>query len=188
MANSNSKAVQSLLFVITGSRGAGKTTFCDRMVRAARESGWQVAGLISRPEFETEAKGSATSRSAIQLEDLRSGTVRRLAMRSDSPTPGSKHWKFDDTVMDWGSRVLEASTPCDLLVIDEVGPLELEREAGWQTAFTALKSGQYAIALVVVRPELLGEAMLRWPDANLVEIDTPEDSAYKAGMMAKQLF
>lgn len=188
MANSNPKAVQSLLFVITGSRGAGKTTFCDRMIRAARESGWQVAGLISRPEFETEARGSAISRSAIQLEDLRSGAVRKLATRSDSPTPGSKHWKFDDAVMDWGSQVLGTSTPCDLLVIDEVGPLELEREAGWQTAFTALKSGQYAIALVVVRPELLGEAMLRWPDANLVEIDTPEDSAYKASIMAKQLF
>jgi len=175
-----------LLFLITGSRGAGKTTFCSRMILAAREAGWQVAGLISRPVFE------GTQRTAIDAEDLRTGETHRLADAatpgSDPPTPGTKHWQFDPAALDWGTRVLAASTPCDLLVVDELGPLEFERGVGWQAGLAAVDTQQYAIALVVVRAELLGEALLRWGEANLVEIDTPEDSAYKAQVLSRQLF
>ena len=171
-----------LLFIITGSRGSGKTSFCKRMVEAAREAGWQVAGLLSNPVFE------GSQRVAIHAEDLRGGSSRQLAIRSDKPTPGSQHWKFDDAVITWGNEVLEASTPCDLLVIDELGPLELERGEGWQSGLAAVDSGQYAIALVVVRAELLGEVLLRFDEANLVEIDTPEDSARKARILTEQLF
>jgi nucleoside-triphosphatase len=171
-----------LLFLITGFRGAGKTTFCLRMVEAAREAGWRASGLLSHPVFANE------QRVAIDAEDLRSGTVRRLAMRSDQPTPGSQVWKFDDNVVAWCNEVLRASVPSDLLVVDELGPLEFEREAGWQEGLKAVDSRAYAIALVVIRTELIGEALLRWGEANLVEIDTPEDSAYKAKVLSNQLF
>ncbi len=174
--------VQPALFLVTGSRGAGKTTFCDRLVKAAREAGWQAAGLVSHAVFE------GTLRTAIEAEDIRTGVARRLAVRSEQPTPGAKHWQFDPAALEWGNQVLAASTPCDLLVIDELGPLEFERGAGWQAGLAAVDTRQYAIALVVVRAELLGEALLRWGEANLVEIDTPEDSAYKAQVLARQLF
>lgn len=183
----------SILFLVTGSRGSGKTTFCTRLVDAARESGWHVAGLISHPIFEESPSASSgardmTARVAIEAEDLGSGATRRLAMRSESPTPGTKHWQFDRQTIDWGNTVLQSSTPCDLLVIDEMGPLEFERESGWQAGFAALDGQQYAIAVVVVRAELLAEALIRWPGANLVEIDTPEDSTRKADILVGQLF
>lgn len=184
MEQSSSKA--PLLFIITGSRGAGKTSLCDRLVQAAREAGWKTAGLLSRPSFESQQGKSI--RAAIDTEDLRSGEVRRLAVRSDNPTPGSKNWEFDAAVIDWGNRVLASSTPIDLLVVDELGPLEFERRAGWQAGIQAVDSQQYAIALVVIHAELLGAALKRWPDANVVEVDTPEDSAYKASVLAEQLF
>lgn len=174
--------VQPLLFIVTGSQGAGKTTFCDRLVAAARESGWKTAGLLSRPVFEEGL------RTAIEAEDLRTGETRCLARRSEHPTPGSKHWKFDETVLEWGNQVLARSTPVDLLVIDELGPLEFERERGWLAGISAADSGQYAIALVVIRAEMLGEALVRWQDANLIEIDTPEESQRKASVLADQLF
>jgi nucleoside-triphosphatase len=174
-----------LLFLITGSRGAGKTTFCSRLAQAAREAGWRPAGLISRPIFE------GTVRTAIDAEDLRTGEVRRLAAvagAGDPVTPGTKQWQFDPLALQWGNQVLADSTPCDLLVVDELGPLELERGEGWQAGLAAVDTRQYAIALVVIRPELLGEVLLRWGEANLVEIDTPEDSAYKAQVLSRQLF
>ena len=171
-----------LLFLITGSRGSGKTTLCTRLVEAAREAGWQTAGILSNPVFE------GSIRTAIQAEDLRSGTARQLAARSDSPTPGSQHWKFDNAVMAWCNQVFSDSAPTDLLVVDELGLLEFEHQAGFQAGFAAVDAQAYAVALVVIRAEMLGPAMLRWPDANLVEVDTPEDSAYKAQVLARQLF
>jgi len=171
-----------LLLLVTGSQGAGKTTFCARLVAAAREAGWKTAGLLSHPVFEGHL------RTGIDSEDLRSGDIQRIAVRSDRPSPGSKHWKFSSAALDWGNQVLAASTPCDLLVVDELGPLEFERGEGWQAGILAVDSKQYAIAIVVVRAEMLGEVLVRWPDANLVEIDTPDDSSHKAAVLAEQLF
>jgi nucleoside-triphosphatase len=172
----------ALLFVVTGSRGAGKTTFCSRLIRAAREAGWQTAGLLSHPVFKDSL------RVTIQAEDLRSGEIRRIAVRSDTPTPGSRHWQFDSSAVEWSNQVLRAAVPCDLLVVDELGPIEFEYERGWQEGLAAVDSRQYAIAIVVVRAELLGNALLRWNDANIVEIDTPEQSEAKANVLAQQLF
>lgn len=179
----NSKSDESLLFLVTGSRGAGKTTFCSALVQAAREAGWKVAGILSPGVYE------GTQRTAINAEDLRSGESRRLASRSDdAPTPGSKHWRFDPAVLDWGNQVFQASASSDLLVVDELGPLELERGVGWQAALSAIGDQQYAIGVIVIHAEMLGAALLRWPHANIVEVDTPEDSAHKAQTLARQLF
>lgn len=176
------RANEPLLFLITGSRGAGKTTLCERLVGAARAEGWQVAGLLSLPVFD------GATRSAIRAVDLRSSLTRTLAVRSDAPSAGVKHWKFDNGALLWGDQVLAASTPCDLLVVDELGPLEFERGVGWQAGLAAVDGRAYAIALVVVRAELLADALARWPGANLVEVDTPEDGARKARILAEQLF
>ncbi len=171
-----------ILFLVTGYRGAGKTTFCRRIAQSAREAGWDVAGILSNPLFEGDL------RIAIQAEDARTGETHILAVRSEDPSPGAKHWKFDREILDWGNQVFQKSIPCDLLIVDEVGPLELENGSGWQAGLQAVDSQEYAIAIVVVRAELLGEALLRWGDARLVEIDTLEDSEYKSQVLAEQLF
>jgi nucleoside-triphosphatase THEP1 len=178
---------QPLLFVITGSRGTGKTTFCLRMIEAARKASWQVSGVLSPPVFE------GSRRTAIQVEDLHSGEVRQLATRRDENASGgalqhTRNWDFDPEVLAWGNQVLQASTPAQLLVVDELGTLEFEREQGWLAGLDAIDSRAYQVALVVIRSELLGDALVRWQDAHIVEIDTPEESRQKAAGLAKQLF
>jgi len=169
--------------LITGSRGAGKSTFCTASVAAAREAGWRPAGLLSHTIYEGNLRVS------IQVENAATREVRPLAVFSeDNPTPGSQHWKFDPDSIAWGNTILETCLPCDLLIIDEIGPLEFERNSGWQVGLKTVDTRNFAIGLVVVRPECLPEALTRWPDAYLVEIDTPEDSARKAQALAEQLF
>ena len=46
--------------------------------------------------------------------------------------------------------------PCDLLVIDEIGPLELEMGQGLTNALDALRQADYRLALVSIRPALAG--------------------------------
>ncbi len=157
--------------VISGWRGAGKTTLCRRLVETARSAGWDVAGVLSPARFESGQK------TGIEVEHLRHGKRRLLASR----LPGELHgftlgsWTFDGEALEWGNRAIADAAPCDLLVLDELGPLEFEQARGWTAAFQSLDSGQFALALVVIRPECLDAFRLRWPEAESVDVTAPEE-------------
>ena len=59
--------------------------------------------------------------------------------------------------------MLEKLPPGELLLIDELGPLEFRGEGGFIAGFAAIDARHYRLAVVVVRPELLDAARQRWP-------------------------
>lgn len=159
----------SALWLVSGERGLGKTTFCGNVAQEWAAAGRDVAGLLSLAVFAQEIK------TGIDVVNLRSGERRRLAnLRTTEAVPAGElstlRWRFDPEVMAWGNEVLAQTTPCDLLVVDELGPLEFEREQGWLNGLRVLDGGQYQLALVVIRPELLDVALARWPGGIVKQI------------------
>jgi nucleoside-triphosphatase THEP1 len=155
------------LTILTGPGGSGKTTLCRELAAAARRSGCDVAGVLSLGRFAEAQKVE------IEAMDLRSGETRPLARRQDPMRPGTLElcsWSFDETSFAWGNELLRRATPCGLLVVDELGPLELLEGRGWSAGLDAIASGGYDRALVVVRPSLLEQARTRWPRATLVDV------------------
>ncbi|MEA3351439.1 MAG: nucleoside-triphosphatase, partial [Chloroflexota bacterium] len=152
---------------LTGERGVGKTTFCLHLIDVARALGLDVGGLISPAIFEEGQKVG------ISVLDIRNNQSRRLAHTREHITtgPNTKRWAFLTEAVEWGNCVLKTSTPCDLLIIDELGPLEFEKDQGWLHALAALDQGEYRLALVVIRPSLINQAIQHWPDAAVVEIE-----------------
>ncbi len=152
--------------ILTGEKGVGKTTLCQRLVEQTQKSGIMIGGLISPAIF------GAGQKMGIDVVNLRDNRSRRLAYTHEHITegPNTKRWAFEQEVVEWGNKVLKESTPCDLLIIDELGPLEFECGSGWQNGFTALDHGEYSLALIVIRPKLLSQALARWPDAEIVEL------------------
>jgi nucleoside-triphosphatase len=142
------------LWLLTGTRGAGKSTFCHALAAHARLQGWDVAGLLS------PAILVGGHKTGILAEDARTGETRPLASSRAQPSFDVPlgDWRFDRTAIDWGNRVLESSLPCDLLIVDELGPLELVYQMGWQAALDVLCSNEFQIAVAVIRPELQGMA------------------------------
>lgn len=138
------------LWLLTGARGAGKTTFCRSLAAHAHIRGWDAAGLLSPAVFEGGIK------TGILVEAVRTCEIHPLA----SSKPHSSfdlqlgQWYFDRSILAWGNHVIESSPPCDLLILDELGPLELAHQVGWQAALNVLHRNGYKIALVVIRPEL----------------------------------
>jgi nucleoside-triphosphatase THEP1 len=142
------------LWIVTGWRGSGKTTFCHEMLQTARLAGWDTAGLLSPAAYKDEKKDS------IWAEDIRSGEKHLLAAcHQQSETDlAFGDWYFNWKTLEWGNQVLQSSIPCDLLVIDELGPLEFNLSLGWVSALDVIKTAQFRLALVVIRPELLEAA------------------------------
>ena len=85
-------------------------------------------------------------------------------------SPRLGRWYFDAQVLGWGNQVLKNCLPCDLLVIDELGPLEFNRQIGLTAAFNVLPERRYKIGCVVIRPSLLAEAQIRWPWEQTIDI------------------
>jgi nucleoside-triphosphatase THEP1 len=171
---------------ISGSVGTGKTTFCSHVIEAIRNStkpAWTVKGILAPAVFEGNTK------TGIDALDLATGEQRRMAQRRTDSTPGikTKEWSVNRDTIDWCNRVLHEAVPCDLLVVDELGPLEFERDEGFREGLTALDSGRYRAALAVVRTELLHFAEERWPDAVVHSIQNRDHALASAVQFASKI-
>jgi nucleoside-triphosphatase THEP1 len=154
------------IWIITGPFQVGKTHFCNHLFNLAQDRGLKLAGVICPPVFEEQTK------TAITIEDLTTHERKMLAVKRTTETDGllTERWAFDEEVMTWGNSVLAETSGCDLLLVDELGPLEFTRGLGWQNGLQAIDNGDYKIAVVIIRPSLVETALKRWPKSIVVEI------------------
>jgi nucleoside-triphosphatase THEP1 len=112
----------------------------------ARARHLRVAGVLTLPR----AVGGRVV--GLDVRDVRTGAVRPLAeLVYPAVDAEAGKWRFHDEGLAWGSSLIEESGPCDVLCLDELGPLELLEGKGWSVAFEVLRAGEYWLALVVVR-------------------------------------
>ncbi len=163
-------------FLLSGEREIGKTSLLLELKEQAQNADFDVSGVISPAVFEGGFK------MGIDLLDLRSGKQLRLANLNVAEPEGqiaTTHWTFDESALNYGNEVLGRSIPCDLLIVDELGPIELVRGQGWQNGIQAIESRAYKTAVIVIRPSLLDVATSKWPDANLLKLEQ-QDPAQQA--------
>ena len=136
--------------ILTGAPGTGKTTTCRQLVDRARDLGLDCAGLIC-PERVVDGV-----RVGIDVVDVRTEERRRLAEVDDLPGAARMGpYRFDEEAIAWGVTKLGTACPCDLLIVDEIGPLEMDRGEGWVNAIEVLSTGDCRLAVTVVRPSLV---------------------------------
>ena len=155
------------LLLLTGPRGAGKTSWCQELSKIALSAGIDVGGLLSPAIFSDGRKV------AIDLHDLVGGERRRLAVRRHDRTFRelvTGDWMFEPDTFNWGNQVLQRIKSCDLLLIDEIGPLEFHQQKGLTNAFRLISSQSYRLACLTIRPTLLVAAKTLWPEATTVDI------------------
>jgi len=125
--------------ILTGERGAGKSTVCRETIALAQAKQYTCGGVLTL----------SRSNGARDVLDVSSGHVRRLTVESDvGPAMIQGRFRFDPETLAWGNEALTHATPCHLLVVDELGPLEIERGGGWLKAFDVLREADFKLALV----------------------------------------
>ena len=150
------------IILLSGGRGVGKSTVCHKTVELAQRRAYTCGGIIT-------LRGA---RGELDIFDVQSGEVRRLTLEPDARAAIVQgRFRFDPETLAWGNAALGRALPCHLLVVDELGPLEFERGQGWIKALDLLRGVDFALALVVVRPELVKQAQ-RWLHPNATTILT----------------
>ena len=158
----------SKIWIITGPCQVGKTRFCSFLVEQAKNQGLDIAGVLCPPIYENQQK------TTITIINFKTQECKILAKVRTSENEGvyTDHWVFDEEVLSWGNQVLAETKNCDLLLVDELGPLEFNRGQGWQNGLQAIDQGDFQITAVVIRPSLVQTAVHRWPNAQVLEIPT----------------
>ena len=140
--------------VISGGRGAGKTTFCRGEIERWRKDGFRCAGVLQPGRFnETGVK------TGFSLVDVATGAEKFAGSDDPGIDLGTRlgKWTIDDGVFRWANESLASIREAGLIVVDELGPLEFRRHEGLTAAFDLLREADYHLALVVIRPENIAD-------------------------------
>ena len=106
----------ALRIAVTGSPGVGKSTLVAKVISGTK---LRVGGVLARDRCYKDR------RTGFELLDLSTGMVGILADESgDGPQLGKYRVHLDDLDL-IGAQAVENALGCDLIVVDEVGPMEL---------------------------------------------------------------
>ena len=161
----------ALIGLLTGPVGVGKTTVAERVAGLARRRGLVCGGLLAPAMM-----NGCGQKAGIWGHDLLSGK-RRILARTDRELggPAVGPYSFDGEALAWATGVVEnAIGRCDLLIVDEIGKLELWRNAGLAPILPRLAAGEAERSLVLIREFLLGELQERLGSVEQVSIEVSE--------------
>jgi nucleoside-triphosphatase THEP1 len=162
--------------LVVGESGSGKTSWCREYIDRRRKSGSTVGGILS-PAIEKQ--GQRIGSNAL---DLLTGQEIPFARLSHH-----KHFKEGDKVGDYtisregilfACDAIEQAVEhgCDLVVIDEVGPLELQGKGLMPAVESALASA--IDVLIIVRSSLKEAVQKHFPDYEFTVITDLTKSSF----------
>ncbi|MBN1564765.1 MAG: hypothetical protein JXA10_13040 [Anaerolineae bacterium] len=166
------RAVRGTVILISGARQIGKTTVLCHVRETALQTGYSVGGFLSVARFAADETG-AEAKTGIDLMDAATGARLPLATIGGDGPVQTGHYTFNPAALEAGLVYAQAGQGADVFFVDELGPLELKRGAGWVAVLGMIRARQFGVALMTMRPELLDLARERMhlpPAAPLITI------------------
>jgi len=148
------------ILVLSAPKHAGKTTACNRLVARARQRDLDVAGILALSRGDRD-----DPRRHIVAVDIATREERLLGEAKPDEEPRTVgRYRFDPTTMQWALDCILRALQCrhDLVIIDEIGPLELLQNRGYAPALAQLGESLARTVILVVRHEMqeaLGEQL-----------------------------
>lgn len=147
-----------MVIIVTGAIGIGKTTVCRNLIDLVRNQGYTCSGILT---YKAADKG-------IIIEDIQSGKTQTLASTDNVyHGPRTAKYFFNPKGIDFGIQAIDKGTSAAILLVDEIGHLELEG-AGFVKALELIKAGKFKASILVIRKELLPALLSRLPAIPLV--------------------
>ena len=149
---------RNMVIIVTGAIGVGKTTVCRKLVRLIRKEGLIPGGVLT---YKAADEG-------IIIEDIGSGETETLtSINNEYHGPRTPKYSFNPEGIVFGIRAIDRGVSAEVLVVDEIGHLELRGE-GFVRVLELLKADEVKDCVLVIREELLPAFLPQLPAHPLV--------------------
>ncbi len=135
--------MKRLLFV-TGRPGIGKTTVLLKAAEGLKAKSYRVGGMISK---EVRREGTRIGFEIIDFGTGMRGWLAHVEQRV-GPQVGKYRVNLGDLETIGANAILEALKNADVVVIDEIGPMELFSQAFRKAVSAALNSSRVVLAVI----------------------------------------
>lgn len=165
---------------VTGRPGIGKTTLVSKVIKIIRENGYSVGGII------TEEFRERGFRKGFKIIDIGSNKTGILA--SVNLTNGPRVGKYIVNLIDLdniGVKAIEnAARNSDLIVIDEIGPMELYSEKFRKIVLDIMDGDKPLLATIHWRigSKKFGKRILSYPNIKIFRL-----TLYNRGYLYKNI-
>jgi len=161
------KMCEKRVFVVTGAIGEGKTAWLATLAGLLKGKGVSVGGILA---LRIIKDGITTG---YDVSDISSGVRTPFLRNTGSETMGVERFTVNDAGYRAGYIALDPdiSREKDVVIVDEVGPLEL-RGRGWSKRISELLDETKPILIIAVRKNLK-EAVIekfRINDVRIIEV------------------
>lgn len=147
----------SKVIIITGSKGEGKTTKLQELVKLIKESGISINGIIA------EALIINNKRNTYSLLDIESNNSYILCS-SNTIKNAIKigNFFFNKDAIKFGNQIIMSDRDDkNILVIDEIGPFELKDKV-WHNSLNTQLNHTNNLIIITVRNSLIKEVIQKY--------------------------
>ncbi|MBN2746592.1 MAG: hypothetical protein JXR34_07675 [Bacteroidales bacterium] len=159
------------VFLVTGEIGSGKTELCQQIYSTLSVENYAVGGVLSKKNIQNE---QFIGYDLILLSEKNSYPF--MQFKEFENQEGIGRFTFNNKAFDAGNqKILSDSKICTLLMIDEVGNLELNG-GGWAMSLEYLMNNYQGVLLLSVRYSALEEIAKMWHISNMEIVDLKDVS------------
>jgi len=159
------------VIIVCGSERTGKSTFLTKIIHQLKEKNIRPGGFIAPALYENDIN------IGHDLVDLSKG--QRIALsrfQGDAAMPAVGKFFFSEEGIETGKKILalENLTNTDVVVVDEVGPWELQNQ-GWGHHLTQLVKSYDNPMIWVVRRSIVDKVIENWSLKNPLIIEASSE-------------